>query len=324
MTPEDAFLEDVREHPDDDAPRLIFADWLDDHGDADRAEFIRGRVYRARLRGRESPEVVSLSQRAAELLSANWRPWTEPLGRLLGDAMHGLNWPRAGYRPEALSHFPRGFVESAEMTAWRFAEAAEELFTRHPIRQLSLHQAADAAARLAARPELAWVEALAFSDYYRAPLDARGMAELARSPHLGRLVLLNLYRNHLGDEGAAALATADWLGGVRSLALTDNGLSWRGAEALARTRTGFRPERLVLDANAIGDEGAIALAGSPILGRVKVLSLAGCSVGLAGVSALAESPHLGEGRSVNLSGNDLTAEARAIIERAPWGRGAQQ
>jgi uncharacterized protein (TIGR02996 family) len=28
-----AFLADIREHPDDDTPRLVLADWLDDQGD---------------------------------------------------------------------------------------------------------------------------------------------------------------------------------------------------------------------------------------------------------------------------------------------------
>jgi uncharacterized protein (TIGR02996 family) len=37
---EKAFLRAVCEHPDDDRPRLIFADWLDEHGDP-RGEFIR-------------------------------------------------------------------------------------------------------------------------------------------------------------------------------------------------------------------------------------------------------------------------------------------
>jgi uncharacterized protein (TIGR02996 family) len=46
MKHEDAFLQSIREHPEDDTPRLIFADWLDEHdngknGYAPRAEFIR-------------------------------------------------------------------------------------------------------------------------------------------------------------------------------------------------------------------------------------------------------------------------------------------
>ncbi len=40
MTHDDAFLQAIIERPDDDAPRLIYADWLDERGDP-RGEFIR-------------------------------------------------------------------------------------------------------------------------------------------------------------------------------------------------------------------------------------------------------------------------------------------
>jgi uncharacterized protein (TIGR02996 family) len=36
-----ALLEQAKETPEDDSPRLVLADWLDEHGDAERAEFIR-------------------------------------------------------------------------------------------------------------------------------------------------------------------------------------------------------------------------------------------------------------------------------------------
>ena len=32
MTHDEAFLEAIREQPGDDAPRLIYADWLEEHG----------------------------------------------------------------------------------------------------------------------------------------------------------------------------------------------------------------------------------------------------------------------------------------------------
>ena len=44
MTREEAFLADILEHPDEDGPRLVYADWLEDQGDADRAEFIRAQL----------------------------------------------------------------------------------------------------------------------------------------------------------------------------------------------------------------------------------------------------------------------------------------
>jgi len=36
-----AFLAAIRATPDDDLPRLAFADWLEEHGQAERAEWIR-------------------------------------------------------------------------------------------------------------------------------------------------------------------------------------------------------------------------------------------------------------------------------------------
>ena len=46
-----AFLRTILADPDDDAPRLIYADWLDENGDSDRAEFIRLQVRLASYAG---------------------------------------------------------------------------------------------------------------------------------------------------------------------------------------------------------------------------------------------------------------------------------
>src|SRR4051812_46175401 len=43
------FLDDITAHPDDDNPRLIYSDWLEDQGDVARAEFIRVQIERTRL-----------------------------------------------------------------------------------------------------------------------------------------------------------------------------------------------------------------------------------------------------------------------------------
>ena len=44
MTDQDALLRALCEAPEDDAPRLIYADWLDEHGDPMQAEFIRRHI----------------------------------------------------------------------------------------------------------------------------------------------------------------------------------------------------------------------------------------------------------------------------------------
>ena len=41
MSEGDDLYRAVLDSPEDDAPRLIYADWLDEHGRPDRAEFIR-------------------------------------------------------------------------------------------------------------------------------------------------------------------------------------------------------------------------------------------------------------------------------------------
>ena len=63
MTHADAFLDAIREAPDDDTPRLIFADWLDEHGDGDRAAFIRTQV-RLALLVPDDPERLDLEDEA--------------------------------------------------------------------------------------------------------------------------------------------------------------------------------------------------------------------------------------------------------------------
>jgi uncharacterized protein (TIGR02996 family) len=44
MTERDALLAAVCENPDNDTLRLVFADWLEENGDPERAEFIRVQV----------------------------------------------------------------------------------------------------------------------------------------------------------------------------------------------------------------------------------------------------------------------------------------
>jgi uncharacterized protein (TIGR02996 family) len=57
-----------------DAPRLVYADWLDDHGRSARAEFVRTQVERARLPG-TSPRRVGLFRREQELEAAHRGEW---------------------------------------------------------------------------------------------------------------------------------------------------------------------------------------------------------------------------------------------------------
>ena len=79
----EAFLRDIMEHPDDDAPRLIFADFLQDQPDAAvsaRGDFVRAQVQRSRLTPGE-PRYVELQEREEELLRRHEVPDEIPFRR---------------------------------------------------------------------------------------------------------------------------------------------------------------------------------------------------------------------------------------------------
>ena len=66
--------------PDSDAPRLVYADWLDDQGRSERAEFIRVQCELAES-AEETPRRIGLQAREAELLAVHQNVWA-PATRL--------------------------------------------------------------------------------------------------------------------------------------------------------------------------------------------------------------------------------------------------
>ena len=94
MTERESFLNAVYANPDDNNVRLVFADWLDENGDPDRAEFIRLQIEAER--SGDDPRTTNLRRRAARLLAANRRTWVAD-----SDADWGvpygypvMRWPR--------------------------------------------------------------------------------------------------------------------------------------------------------------------------------------------------------------------------------------
>jgi len=69
-----AFLRAIANAPDDDAPRLVYADWLEERGDA-RAEFVRLEVERRHLFDRKPNRKAIIDERIHELtfqLDTKW------------------------------------------------------------------------------------------------------------------------------------------------------------------------------------------------------------------------------------------------------------
>jgi uncharacterized protein (TIGR02996 family) len=278
MPLEDAFLADILEHPDDDAPRLVFADWLDDHGEAERAEFIRLQCELARL-GEDDPRRPALTRREAGLLARHRRAWAAPA------ALGGASGPV----------FRRGFIEALDISAGLLLHQGERVFLRAPVREITLHDAVAYLHELARQPWLARLSALrilcAPPERLGGPLSVyRGFSALCRSPHLASLRVLDLPGCGLGPDGEFAACTRS-LPGLAELGLPDNRLGFTALTRLVGPESvGLRA--LDLAGNAITDEGARWLAGQPGLRNLRWLRLEGCPIGDVGVTALLDSGHM--------------------------------
>src|SRR5205814_20730 len=88
----------ILKSPDDDAPRLVFADWLDEHGQADAAELIR--VECAMAAGDGSPD-LGRHYRLRERAAAAVAPFARPLGAhvefVRGLPEHLYLWPNSDW-----------------------------------------------------------------------------------------------------------------------------------------------------------------------------------------------------------------------------------
>lgn len=143
MTEEDAFLKTIRAAPDDDLPRLVYADYLDERGDPDRAEFIR--VQCADARGASGR--TSLRHRAAALLHGHYRTWIPGLRADVTPTIQPDGWVylRTNGRGEGESYsFTRGFITHVRLRVGTFAGrgavggSGKQLAAGHDLRKVYL------------------------------------------------------------------------------------------------------------------------------------------------------------------------------------------
>src|SRR5262245_30857565 len=106
----------------DDTPRLVYADWLDEHGDPNRAEFIRVQCELEPMRDRyEIDRAAELHSREDELLRKHEKAW---LGTMPG------GWD--DWKKGAAAQFRRGFVDTVSMPARTYLELGAEVRLMHP------------------------------------------------------------------------------------------------------------------------------------------------------------------------------------------------
>jgi uncharacterized protein (TIGR02996 family) len=218
---EDEWLDTCADKPDDELRRLAFADWLEEKGDDDRAEFIRLQVCLSRQA--QPAQDPTQAHRAAELLVRHRLDWLGPL------------------------------VEVADAAAWRFPRGLPDWL------DLGSRVIRDAGvAALAASPHC---HRLVTLDLSRNGIQERGAAKLADTPHLKRLTTLILHYNVIGEAGVTALASNRHLNRLTTLDLSRTAVREPAAIALAKSpRLTQLLELHLWDNPAIGEAGKAALA----------------------------------------------------------------
>jgi uncharacterized protein (TIGR02996 family) len=209
-------LQSIREEPGDEV-RLVCADWYEEQGEPERADFIRVQVELARLahaqRGpAEAHRRDMLAAREQTLLDEHYRAWLGPL----------WGW-------NVCPEFTRGFVEEIDGRAENFLRAPEVVFALHPIHRLHLRHTGPLLPAVIGRPELACLETLGLANNEVQDLEVEA---LAGSPHLARLHNLDLSGNPIGMAGAVALAESPYLGNLTRFVLFGTSVPAEGIRLL--------------------------------------------------------------------------------------------
>ncbi len=328
MTDAGDFLAAIIDRPDDDLPRLVYADFLDERGDPERAEFIRVQCELARLPAAD-PDRGPLRVREAELRKAHVEQWKIPELR--------------GHQA-----FRRGFVEVVE-TAAAWLLAAKGVFEQTPVRNLRIGNVDPHIDELIRLPGLARVEALNLQANHLAGGDRlrrlftegrferlrwlslqnnrlwpENFESFTRTPVAARLTSLHVSGNPLSDAGAEILAQAPAFANLTELVFRndeqqyENSLHANGAGELARSTTLTGLRELNLSGHYIGDAGLIELVTSRNAAGLVALDVSYNDIGALGessVDALVGSRHLGSLRRLSLAGNELNRLAvRALLE----------
>jgi uncharacterized protein (TIGR02996 family) len=274
-----ALLAAVCAEPAEDAPRLVYADWLDEHGQADRAEFIRTQIALAQM-PKDDSRRSGLEERERNLLLAHFRDWLLELPEWM--RRFGKISPRM---------FHRGFITSLMIAPAVWMQGARDQRILTPIMWLTLlTNSRDhiPPSDLVTVPQIRTVSQLGIES--AGTIERGEMARLLGTGRLRRLVTLDLEAD-LSPDATAELGRSDTLAGLCELTLTS---ASRGASAIPGLLDSPHLARLTslrLVATELGPANVNALLFSPGFRRVTTLQLTEQGAGTEAVNAIARSPN---------------------------------
>jgi uncharacterized protein (TIGR02996 family) len=247
MTDSKSFLQAILADPEDDTPRLVYADWLEERGDL-RGEFIRVQCHLAQKQ-KYDPSRLPLEARQQELLAGHGSEWAGPVAGLVRDY-----------------EFHRGFVDTVAIGLSKFLSHGDKLLEMAPVRNVKLLRVGSSNVKIpdvAACPLLRQLRGLEL----QGSLSDADFRTLVTSPHLKQLAALILGGCHVNGAGLEPVLA----GCLPHLQALDLGVDSQGgscafgaaeAEILAKARWASSLKALNLKYHRIGVIGAEALAGS--------------------------------------------------------------
>jgi uncharacterized protein (TIGR02996 family) len=319
MSEREALFRAILEGPDDDAVRLVFADWLDENGDeADRkrAELIRLQCELANLPD-DDPRYAELEARERRLVAEHAGAWLGPLaGKLPG-------W-----------RFQRGFVESLGLSLERLRALPSEVFDLVPVRSLEVYMGSfdeAGAAWLAGHPGLARLHRLRLSGDLGGMVPAsridRAIRPVAESPYLGRLRTFELSHLPVEDETVSLFLRSPALAQLQALRLDHTACGDGTVTALTALPCAHLRRLHLTDNHSLSAAGVGALVASPLCLRLSELDLGGSQTSanwrtgvdeaLAAVAAVLPGSSL---TALRVSGPPVRPLLTGLAAAPSWGR----
>jgi uncharacterized protein (TIGR02996 family) len=202
----EAFLREIFDNPDDDTPRLVFADLLEEHGEGLRAAFIRWQC--------------------GHVETSAWQPiMVESYQRGFRCPPDILSLPLSGLK-DAEQLRLRAVYESPEWFGVKSLKLEDGLITSsHPIEsifQLSVFARINELNLEGKLVQLEDPEYPSLTTYHLEPvITTAGVEALARCRGVWRIRSLDLRNNNLDNEAARALVRSPFLANLKRLHLLD-------------------------------------------------------------------------------------------------------
>jgi uncharacterized protein (TIGR02996 family) len=301
--------------PDDDAPRLAYADWLDGYGQPKRARLIRlgCELAAADDDRQDGPE---LRGQVDALLAAHQEAWSNALMPGAHEVTFHRGFPyfatlmlpaalpgEPGYVPDLLYAMDRAPIRQLRPVLFEPEGPDWESVVQDPEKREDLEWPDDEAHWLAAAHRL------------------------AADPRVARLTGLILDQQSWGEQALRALLDGPHWHGLDTLVIHDGDSHRYAAEAIAASLSLKQLNELMFlgDSDADLDDGVAVLAAAPHLATLRSLVLETVTLRATGARALAASPFLTGLEKLYLGGgsynvNRIGPEGARAIANAGFGK----